>query len=180
MAKDTTTVTFGIIYTVCIGLCWILLFFPTCYYIYCYAYVATPGGIFSLVGDLLLVPSLILYLIFFFSDEGHTSASVGFGLGLPGWILGLIGQVFSFICYEGEGIAMWLLAFYITLTVFGSLLFSRRHKWEADVSPTSPTTTRATLPSTAVPGPPCPNCNRATRYIPQYSRYFCDSCQKYT
>ncbi|TFG04340.1 MAG: hypothetical protein EU536_04815 [Promethearchaeota archaeon] len=28
-------------------------------------------------------------------------------------------------------------------------------------------------------GPPCPECNKATTYIPQYQRYYCNSCQKY-
>ncbi|TFG05581.1 MAG: hypothetical protein EU536_01705 [Promethearchaeota archaeon] len=28
-------------------------------------------------------------------------------------------------------------------------------------------------------GPPCPECNKATTYIPQYQRYYCYSCQKY-
>jgi DNA repair exonuclease SbcCD ATPase subunit len=30
-----------------------------------------------------------------------------------------------------------------------------------------------------LPGPLCPSCNQATRLIEQYSRYFCDTCQKY-
>ncbi|HUX99096.1 MAG TPA: PCI domain-containing protein [Candidatus Deferrimicrobium sp.] len=30
-----------------------------------------------------------------------------------------------------------------------------------------------------LPGPLCPNCNKATRLIEQYSRYFCDNCQNY-
>jgi hypothetical protein len=35
------------------------------------------------------------------------------------------------------------------------------------------------LGPTPSPGPPCPVCNGATTFIPQYNRYFCYSCQKY-
>ena len=27
--------------------------------------------------------------------------------------------------------------------------------------------------------PTCPECNKATRFITQYSRYYCDQCKKY-
>ncbi|NVM54521.1 MAG: TFIIB-type zinc finger domain-containing protein [Candidatus Helarchaeota archaeon] len=178
MAKDGATITFGIIYTICVGLCWIFLFLPQLPYYY--PYIFSLGGIFTLFANFFLIPSLVLYLIFYWSTEGHTSASVGFGLGLPGWVLGLLGQIFEYIFgYGGFGISIWLIAFYTTLTVFGSLLFTRRHKWEEGLTPLSPTTPQPTPLGTETPNPPCPNCNRATRFIPQYSRYYCDHCQKY-
>ena len=31
----------------------------------------------------------------------------------------------------------------------------------------------------AVPSPPCATCHRATRWIPEYERWYCDACQRY-
>lgn len=43
-----------------------------------------------------------------------------------------------------------------------------------------PTTSQPFLqPSSQEPGPPCPECDKATRFIAQYNRYYCDYCQKY-
>ncbi|MHA1275752.1 MAG: hypothetical protein ACTSRC_19460 [Candidatus Helarchaeota archaeon] len=36
-----------------------------------------------------------------------------------------------------------------------------------------------TMPS-VTPGPPCPYCNNAMRFIYQYDRYYCDRCRKYS
>jgi len=184
LAKDNTTLTLGIIYSILAGLSWIFLFLPfryctwTCYNI---IYLGSPGGSITTFGNLFLIPSSILYIVFIASDEGSTSASVGFGLGVPGWVLGFIGQIIGFIddpylIYASPTI---LLLFFISLTVLGSILFARRHLWEETLAPITSTPTQPTPPPAGVPGPPCPHCNGATRYIPEYNRYYCDHCQKY-
>lgn len=38
---------------------------------------------------------------------------------------------------------------------------------------------QATSPQAGTPPPPCPQCSRATRFIQQYNRFYCDQCQRY-
>lgn len=193
MAKDGATIALGIIYCVLIGLCWVLLFCPT--YIYHPSfqegiYIHTIGGIFALIGNLVLIPSFILYMVFFCSTEGSTSASVGFGLGIPGWALGIFGQILQLLWaseyfhFSNKPITILLLSFYIALVVIGSILLARRHKWEElgvnqPIYDRAPTMDFSISSSPTAPGPPCSICSGSTRFIAQYNRYYCDTCQKY-
>ncbi|HUX98469.1 MAG TPA: hypothetical protein VMV49_02830 [Candidatus Deferrimicrobium sp.] len=186
MAKDGTTIILGIIYCAIVGLCWIFMCFPYYSYFLGPYFVSTPGGIFAFLGNLVLIPSFIMYMIFFCSTEGSTSASVGFGLGIAGWVLGMTGQILEMLFgYFSSFLVIEMLIFYISLTVFGSILFARRHNWELPLAasretPSSSPITPPTSPSSpTIPGPPCSKCNRATRFIAEYNRYYCDQCQQY-
>jgi len=187
MAKDGTTIILGIIYCALAGLNWLFIFLPSCDGWHCgpYIFISFGSSTFTFFGILFLIPSFIMYMIFFCSTEGSTSASVGFGLGIPGWVLVMIGSIFNFLFEYISFVAIMLLSFAIALTIFGSILFTRRHDWEqpldaSSVSPTGPSTTLPTYsPSPTRPGPPCSKCNRATRFIAEYNRYYCDQCQQY-
>lgn len=136
MAKDRGTIVLGIIYCSIIGICWLLMF-STIYYgnhLYDLIYLLSPGGRLATFGNCFLIVSFIFYMIFFCSTEGGRSASVGFGLGMPGWIIGIIGSFinyYSVYYYSSIPIATILLIFYITLIVLGAILFARRNKWKS-------------------------------------------------
>lgn len=192
MAKDGGTIAIGILYNIIVVMCWLLAFLPGYYTDYgIHPYFQSTGGLVSLFGDLFLIPSFILYMVFYCSTEGGTSSAVGFGLGFPGWLFGIIGSLinnninfWSDTYYTNSVITFFLLIFYILLLIFGSILLARRNRWEilAGVSRVAPTRMPGIspiVPSIGVPGPPCSICNRPTRFITQYNRYYCDSCQKY-
>ena len=77
MAKDKLTVIYGIIYTSLIVVIWIFLFVigvcDSYYHDYILFYLMSPGGMFTFLGALFLVPSFIFNMVFFLSDEGNTS-----------------------------------------------------------------------------------------------------------
>ena len=186
MAKDGTTIAFGIIYCVIIGLCWIFVFLPYqrySYPYYSYPYFYSLGGMITLAANGLLIPSFILYTVFYCSSTGHTSASVGFGLGLAGWVGGFVGQIMNILfTYYSSNIYVYIVLFFIfftVLTVFGSLMFARRHKYEESMTGPSLSTRRDAPPPPPPTGPPCPECNRPTTHIAQYDRFFCYHCRKY-
>ncbi|HUY01274.1 MAG TPA: hypothetical protein VMV49_17060 [Candidatus Deferrimicrobium sp.] len=134
MAKDRVTIIFGIIYSICVALIWIFLFLP-----YDYPstisdfYMASPGGRFAELGAWILIPSTILYIIFFASNEGDYSAMGGFAFGIFGCIIGIIGQIYHLIWFwwftypNLNFIPVYMLIFFILLVIFGSLLFIRRN-----------------------------------------------------
>ncbi len=150
MAKDDATIVLGILYYSVVMTCWSF----------------STYGAFIIIGNFVLIPSAILYTVFFASTEGGISASVGFGFGIAGWTLGVIGVLINISVgmpnpdIPFTDIPFVVLAFYIAAAVLGTFLFMRRHKWET---------------------PPlfCPRCNRTTRYIAKYKKHFCDQCQKY-
>jgi hypothetical protein len=195
MAKDNTTVGIGLIYIVLIILQWVFLYLPYTWegiHIYTTRYIVSSSGFLVFIGCWFLVPSFILNTIFFASTESTTPGKVGFGLGIPGWFFSFMGGLDGFS--ESVGLQpTWLCSFIFTLglIVFGSLLMWRVYVAEDTLFPSRTTyatpsatpTTFSPPPGAArsiqPPGPPCPNCDRATRFIPEYNRYYCDSCQKY-
>jgi hypothetical protein len=186
MAKDAGTITLGVLYTCLVFIIWTIILRYISYYT---SFYPAAGGIF--IGSLFLIPSVILYMVFYCSTEGHTSASVGFGLGLPGWIIAVIGIYIGFVTGYINFLDGLIFFFYVLLIIFGSILFSYRHSWEEpyytrSVRPAPPALSQTPLQppsqpiSQMIPGPPCSKCSRATRYIAQYDRYYCDHCQKYS
>lgn len=189
MAKDGVTIAIGIIYCCIVVLCWIFLFrmdyvsspIPG---VKMY-FTTTPGGMFGFFGNCFLVPSFILYMVFFSSTEGSTSATVGFWLGLVGWGIGLYGQIGAWATnYNFNSTTVILTIFYAILIIFGSILYARNDKWLENATASSTTAPQVSVPSpvypsNTTPGPPCSLCNRATRFIAQYNRYYCDSCKNY-
>ncbi|NVM28608.1 MAG: hypothetical protein HWN65_07170 [Candidatus Helarchaeota archaeon] len=140
------------------------------------------------LGVFFYVPAFILNAVFFAQARGITSGKVGFGLGVPGWVLCLIGIIFE-IRFPHFYTDVVSIIFYLIITsliiLSGIILFTRVYK-AAEYAPAitepirQPTTTIPSVsPARMPPGPPCPDCSRATRHIAQYNRYYCDHCQKY-
>ncbi|MHA1253185.1 MAG: hypothetical protein ACTSRP_24600 [Candidatus Helarchaeota archaeon] len=193
MPKDKITIIFGSIYCTFVISIWILLFSVVRLYSYYGGYLTifyfmTFNGFIIFFGACFLVPSLILNLIFFISESGNTSGKVGFGLGVPGWVFCMIGSITGLFFWDmfsnfGVSTTIFALICSISLIVFGSLLFSRCYSDEvlATVSKTTryPSNVSYARHPPQELGPPCPECNGATRYIYQYNRFYCDNCEKY-
>jgi len=190
MERDVKKIIYGIIYISFIVLQWVFLFvFPYTYGDFSTHYTGIffdtfPGKIvfFALLS---LIPNVILDIIFMGSTKSKTSGRVAFGLGLPEWIVGLVG----FTCFwDAFGIHWgpypYILDFVIIglgiclicQTIFGILLFARSFK--AEDYPPKESISPLPSPSSQL-SPPCPQCNTATVYVHQYNRYYCKACQKY-
>ena len=171
MVRDKLLLIYGIINVCLIAVVWILLFMPGWYAGFSTPipslYFVTPGGGINFYGSFFLVPSLILNLVFILSKEGNTSGKVGFGLGVPGWILNLIGSITGilYMFYFTFISPIIILILDIFLIVSGALLFSRCYSDE--VLATVPNSymqyssynSSYTLQDRQL-GPPCPLCNR--------------------
>jgi len=195
MAKDGTTVGIGVIYIVLVILQWFFLFMYYEWfggYSYEGPFMFSFPGLAVFFGCCFLIPSFILNTIFFASKESTTTGKVGFGLGIPGWFFCFIGGLSGITQGVGTQVtALFSFIFTLGLILFGSLLFWRVYKAEGDLYPTTTTyaepratpptfeTSSVSLRSLQPPGPPCPKCDRATRYISEYDRYYCDSCERY-
>jgi hypothetical protein len=186
--KDKLTVRYGIISAVLIVVIWVFMFiggvsriyYSGDYHYHYLPYISSPGGLITIFGVLFLIPSFILDLVFFISDDGNSSGKVGFGLGVPGWIICLIGSIYGLsIGYYHRYISpLIILLCVICLVVFNSLLFARCYSDE--ILKTLPNVHISNYcPATSNLGPPCPLCNRATKYIRRYDRYYCYHCQRY-
>ncbi len=152
MAKDAVTVILGVIYTSVIALSKII------------SIIMDPGidAIFLTLFPGFQVVSVVFYLIFVHSTKGSKFAYLGFAFGVPEWVSGLTFQIY-FLFWQPYStlIESLFLSLNIAQVVIGYLLFARRDKWQT-------------------PGPPCPECNWATKYVAEYRKFFCDSCKKYS
>lgn len=125
------------------------------------------------------------------------------GARTPTLILGILGLLFGFIIVG----VLYLIA-YVKLgeaersatmpMVMAPVLFPQVYAmpWApgvpggmapsyATATPSPPTSSSGTpLPSASeastVLGPPCPRCQAATKLIPEYNRYYCTACARYT
>ena len=141
MVKSTPTIVFAVLYIALTGLQWIFLFLPYSFYDFLYDqwtysifFIFSGGGYLILFGALFLIPSSILFIIFALSTEGTASGKIGYGLGLPGWLLGIAGCIDAFYIIYGYPsldtlyVPLCSTLFMIGLIIFGSLLFKRVYK----------------------------------------------------
>ena len=204
IAKDSLTVRIGLVYISLIIIQWIIHFLPYDYGTwdplhsrfdyYSSIYVLnSSSGFLLFFGIVLLIPSLILNIVFIASTKGTTSGKTGFGLGVAAWGNLVIGHLATFFNPSHLIITPYIpivsTTLTICLTIFGTLLFSRVYKSKprpdeelpsssAFPSPESSSRLSAS-PSDYLVGPPCPDCNKATKYMAQDDRYYCQDCDKY-
>ena len=181
--RDRIKLIWGIVNLSLMGLVWIFWIS----WIYWYSPIFMIDNGFFWGGVFFYVPAFILNAVFFAQARGTTSGSVGFGLGVPGWGLCLIGIFWEIrFPYFTDTVSI---IFYLIITsliiLSGIILFTRVYK-AGGYAPAiteqirQPTRTVPSMyPAPMPPGPPCPDCNRATRHIVQYNRYYCDYCKKY-
>jgi len=198
MAKDSIAVKVGIVSLTLIIIQWIIQFLPyeynshSDYHSSIYLLNSTSGFI-MFFGVILLIPSFILNAVFIASTKGLTSGKAGFGLGVAGWAILVFGNLAVYLDPGHLIITTYIPLLSTTLTIcliiFGSLLFSRVYKikprTDQDLSSTFTTTSpegasqSKASSSDDLVGPPCPHCNKATKYTAKYDRYYCPDCKKY-
>ncbi len=66
----------------------------------------------------------------------------------------------------------------IILVFFNFILLPKEEKSRKEVLPL-PLIEEGTFPLSLLIGPPCPKCNRATVYISEYQKYYCQYCKEY-
>jgi hypothetical protein len=163
-----------------------------------------------LIGIVALVPIAILYMLFTISDEASpfTTARVGFYLGIPGWALLIFSLIVSIMqlpqlldcdnhgayCISCRIIlspVIFLIAI-IGLIGVGTILFVLTYSEvpKSDIAspsipPSAPTPPQAAPniqlpPSPTTPLPPCPKCGSGMRFVPEYHRYYCAECNRYS
>lgn len=101
MTKDKLTVIYGILNVGLIAVIWIFLFLPGWVQYGMFdklqLYFSSPGGIFSFIGGLILIPALILNLIYILSEEGDKSGRIAFSLGVAGWSICILGSIMGLL-----------------------------------------------------------------------------------
>ncbi|MDD1777005.1 MAG: hypothetical protein LUQ65_02475 [Candidatus Helarchaeota archaeon] len=204
IAKDSVTVYIGIVYISLIILQWITQFLPYNYaiwnpvfldYVYYNSIFILNGStwVFLILGAVLLIPCFILNIIFIASSQGTKSGKAGFGLGAAAWVYLVIAPLSIYLDPNHLILTPYvpLLSAILTicLIIFGILLFTRAFKIQSRInqeflsslstpSPGGPPRLRASSSDYLV-GPPCPDCNKTTKYDAQYDRYYCLDCKKY-
>ncbi|MDD1777006.1 MAG: hypothetical protein LUQ65_02480 [Candidatus Helarchaeota archaeon] len=198
MAKDSVTVVVGIVSLALIIIQWIIQVLPYEYELLSVYHSSTyllnsTSGFLMFFGVILLIPSFILDAVFIASTKGSTSGKVGFGLGVGGWAIIVLGNVAVYLAPSHLIITTYIPLLSTTLTIcliiFGILLFSRVYKIKPRTDQDLPSTFTTTRPEGAsqskasssddLVGPPCPDCNKATKYMAKYDRYYCPDCKKY-
>ena len=196
MTKETLSVVLGLLYSSFITMQVLLLFTLQMKVYDCsiwtqYTYWLTGPGVACLFGSFLLVPSVVLSLVYIFSEQRFTLGRVGIAIGIPGmflWLAGTLEPLVTFWIYTRFSATI---LFLITLSMMlsGNLLFWRTFEIE-EVSeqvvitpyktpPPEHSIPETQTPRTQTPGPPCSRCNRAARFIPEYNKFYCDHCKKY-
>jgi len=99
-------------------------------------------------------------------------------LVLSGIIMGFIALILTPLPLEGNKI--FDVGFYISfLSLIISVFFNFLVFSEKKETLPLPLLEETPIPLSLLIGPPCPKCNRATIYISEYQKYYCQYCKEY-
>jgi hypothetical protein len=97
---------------------------------------------------------------------------------LSGIIMGFIALILTPLPLEGNKI--FDVGFYISfLSLIISVFFNFLVFSEKKETLPLPLLEETPIPLSLLIGPPCPKCNRATIYISEYQKYYCQYCKEY-